>query len=106
MKTVKTLLIAATMFLGANQAMQAQAKVAHINVQELMTTMPDMKNAQAQLKQLGESYDKTYTSMATEYQTKMQKYEAEAKTVTEAINETRMKELLLRYTSAPYLLKI
>lgn len=93
MKTVKTLLIAATMFLGANQAMQAQAKVAHINVQELMTTMPDMKNAQAQLKQLGESYDKTYTSMATEYQTKMQKYEAEAKTVTEAINETRMKEM-------------
>ncbi len=93
MKTVKTLLIAAAMFLGANQAMQAQAKVAHINVQELMTTMPEMKAAQTQLQKLGESYDKDYTAMVTEYQTKMQKYEAEAKNVTEAVNQTRMKEM-------------
>ena len=93
MKTIKTLLIAAAMFLGANQAMQAQAKVAHINVQELMTTMPEMKAAQTQLQKLGESYDKDYAAMVTEYQTKMQKYEAEAKGVTEAVNQTRMKEM-------------
>ena len=43
MKQLKTLLIAAALFIGANQTISAQAKVAHIDVQELMTTMPEMK---------------------------------------------------------------
>nr|WP_294933930.1 OmpH family outer membrane protein [uncultured Flavobacterium sp.] len=93
MKQIKTLLIAAALFLGANQTISAQAKVAHIDVQELMTTMPDMKTAQAQVKKISETYDNEYKTMVTEYQTKMKKYESEAKTVTEAVNETRAKEM-------------
>ncbi|UYW00745.1 OmpH family outer membrane protein [Flavobacterium agricola] len=93
MKTIKTLFIAAVMFLGANQAMQAQSKIAHINVQELVTNLPDMKNAEAQIRKIAENYDKEYTTMATEYQTKMGKYESEAKNVTDAVNESRMREM-------------
>jgi len=93
MKTIKTLFIVAVMFLGANQAMQAQSKIAHINVQELVTTLPDMKNAEAQVRKIAENYDKEYSTMVTEYQTKMSKYESEAGSVTDAINETRMKEM-------------
>ncbi|ESU20081.1 cationic outer membrane protein OmpH [Flavobacterium cauense R2A-7] len=93
MKQLKTLLIAAALFMGANQTMSAQAKVAHIDVQELMTTMPEMKTAQAQVKKISETYDNEYKTMVTEYQNKMKKYESEATTVTEAVNETRAKEM-------------
>ena len=46
MKQLKTLLIAAALFIGASQTISAQAKIAHINVSELMTSYPDMKTAQ------------------------------------------------------------
>lgn len=93
MKQLKTLLIAAALFIGANQTISAQAKVAHIDVQELMTNMPEMKTAQAQVKKISETYDNEYKTMVTEYQNKMKKYESEATTVTEAVNETRAKEM-------------
>ncbi|ESU29503.1 cationic outer membrane protein OmpH [Flavobacterium limnosediminis JC2902] len=93
MKQLKTLLIAAALFIGANQTISAQAKVAHIDVQELMTTMPEMKTAQAQVKKISETYDNEYKTMVTEYQNKMKKYESEATTVTEVVNETRAKEM-------------
>ncbi|ESU23219.1 cationic outer membrane protein OmpH [Flavobacterium enshiense DK69] len=93
MKQLKTLLIAAALFIGANQTITAQAKVAHIDVQELMTNMPEMKTAQAQVKKISETYDNEYKTMVTEYQNKMKKYESEATTVTEAVNETRAKEM-------------
>jgi outer membrane protein len=93
MKQFKTLLIAAALFIGANQTISAQAKVAHIDVQELMTTMPEMKTAQAQVKKISETYDTEYKTMVTEYQNKMKKYESEASTVTEVVNETRAKEM-------------
>ncbi|UOK42801.1 MULTISPECIES: OmpH family outer membrane protein [Flavobacterium] len=93
MKQLKTLLIAAALFIGANQTISAQAKVAHIDVQELMTNMPEMKTAQAQVKKISETYDNEYKTMVTEYQNKMKKYESEASTVTEAVNETRAKEM-------------
>ena len=93
MKQFKTLLIAAALFIGASQTISAQAKVAHIDVQELMTNMPEMKTAQAQIKKVGETYDKEYNTMVTEYQNKMKKYESEAATAGEATNETRAKEM-------------
>jgi len=93
MKQFKSLLIAAILFIGAGQTVSAQAKVAHINVQELMTTMPDMKAANTQLENIGKTYDTQYRTMVTEYQTKIEKYEKEAATVGDAVNQTRQKEV-------------
>jgi outer membrane protein len=92
MKQIKTLLIAAALILGAN-TMNAQTKVAHIDFQGLVTKMPEMTAAKAQLDKKSKEYDTEYTAMVTEYQTKMKKYEAEAETATAAINETRAKEM-------------
>lgn len=92
MKQIKTLLIAAVMMLGASQ-MNAQAKTAHIDVNDLLSKMPEMTSAKAQLEKLSKTFDGEYSSMVTEYQTKMKKYEGEAATQTEAINETRAKEM-------------
>jgi hypothetical protein len=42
------------LFVGASQVASAQAKVAHINVSELMDASPDMKAAKAQLENLAQ----------------------------------------------------
>lgn len=93
MKQFKSLLIAAILFIGAGQTVSAQAKVAHINVQELMSTMPDMKAANTQLEKIGKTYDAEYKTMVQEYQTKIEKYEKEAPTVGDAVNQTRQTEV-------------
>ncbi|MCL9808084.1 OmpH family outer membrane protein [Flavobacterium luminosum] len=92
MKQIKTLLIAAVMMLGAS-SMNAQAKTAHIDVQELLSKMPEMTSAKAQLDKLNKTFETEYSTMVTEYQTKMRKYESEAETATKEVNETRAKEM-------------
>ena len=93
MKQIKTLLIAAILFFGANQTMNAQAKTAHVDVSEIMAKMPAMLEAQKQFEKLSGTYDADYKKMVEEYQAKLKKYEAESATVTEAINTDRSKEV-------------
>ncbi len=92
MKQVKTLVIAAVLFFGVNAA-NAQAKTAHVNVAEIMTKMPAMLDAQKQLEKLSGTYDADYKTMVDEYQNRIKKYEQEATTVSDKINEERSKEV-------------
>ena len=92
MNQIKTLVIAAIVFLGANQ-ISAQSKTAHVDVNEIMAKMPAMLDAQKQLEKLSATYDAEYKKMVEEYQGKLKKYEAEAATVTEAVNGERSKEV-------------
>lgn len=92
MKKLKTLLIAAVLFVGANQA-NAQAKTAHVDVAEIMGKMPAMLDAQKQLEKLSGTYDTEYKTMVEEFQSKVKKYETEATTVTDKVNEERSKEV-------------
>ncbi|MGO4772145.1 OmpH family outer membrane protein [Flavobacterium sp. W22_SRS_FK3] len=93
MKQIKTLLIAAVLILTANNTMNAQAKTAHVDVSEIMSKMPAMLDAQTQLQKLSGTYDAEYKKMIDEYQTKIKKYETEAATATEAVNNERSKEV-------------
>lgn len=93
MKQFKTLLIAAVLILTANNTMNAQAKTAHVDVSEIMSKMPAMLDAQNQLQKLSGTYDAEYKKMIDEYQTKIKKYEAEAATATDAVNNERSKEV-------------
>ncbi len=92
MKQFRTLLIVAVMLVGS-QAVNAQAKTAHVEVNEIITKMPAMLEGQKQLEKLSATYDTEYKTMVEAYQTLLKKYEGEATTVTEAINETRSKEV-------------
>lgn len=56
MKHFKTLAIAFVLLMSATTFATAQSKVAHIDVQKLMSEMPEMKAAQAQLKKLEQTY--------------------------------------------------
>jgi outer membrane protein len=55
--------------------------------------MPAMLDAQKQLEKLSATYDTEYKTMADEYQNKIKKYDQEASTVTDAVNQTRQTEV-------------
>lgn len=93
MKQLKSLLIAATLFIGASQAINAQAKTAHVDVNEIMEKMPAMLDGKKQLEKLSQTYTTEYNAMSTEYQAKVKKYGEEEQTVTEKVNQERIAEV-------------
>ncbi len=93
MKRLKSLLIATVLFLGTSQTISAQAKTAHVDVNEIISKMPAMLDAQKQLEKLSATYDAEYKTMAEEYQNKIKKYDQEAATVGDAVNQTRQTEV-------------
>lgn len=93
MKRLKSLLLATVLCLGTSYTMNAQAKTAHVDVNEIITKMPAMIDAQKQLEKLSGTYDAEYKTMAEEYQNKIKKYDQEASTVTDAVNQTRQTEV-------------
>lgn len=94
MKNLKSIFITTVLLVSAQFA-TAQSKVAHIDVSVLMTTMPEYKNAQAQLEKIQKSYEEEYGNMVNEFQNKMKLYQEEAESgkATEALNESRAKEM-------------
>ena len=93
MKRLKSLLIAGVLFLGTMQTMNAQAKTAHVDVNEIISKMPAVIEAKKQLEKLQATYDTEYKTMVDEYQAKIKKYDQEAETVGEAVNATRQTEV-------------
>ena len=93
MKRLKSLLLATVLFLGTSYTINAQAKTAHVDVNELISKMPAMIDSQKQLEKLQATYDGEYKTMAEEYQNKIKKYDQESATVTDAVNQTRQQEV-------------
>lgn len=93
MKQFKTLLFAALLFVGATSFTNAQSKIAHINTNELIEAMPQMKTAKAELEKLSKAYEAQIQEMATEYQNKLKQYQAEVDTKTEEENSKRAQEV-------------
>ena len=92
MRHLKLVLAALLLWIGTTNA-NAQ-KIAHIDVQKIMTEMPEFKAGQAQLKKLYATYQKEFKEMQDAYQTKLKKYQSESKTVSEQENQKRVKELM------------
>ena len=93
MKHFKTLLFAAALIIGSTSFMNAQSKVAHINTQDLIEAMPEMKSAKAELEKLAKTYETDIQTMATELQNKVKQYDAEASTKTDEENQKRIEEV-------------
>jgi outer membrane protein len=92
MKNVKKLFVAVVL-IAATGFVNAQSKVAHINVQELLAAMPEMLAAQAELKKLQSTYSADLESSMTEFQNKATQYQNEAASKTREENEKRALEL-------------
>ena len=93
MRQFKSLLFAAVLFIGATSFTMAQTKIAHINTNELIEAMPEMKTAKTDLEKLGKTYEAAIQDMAKDYQNKMKQYQAEAETKTDEENAKRAEEV-------------
>jgi outer membrane protein len=92
MKLFKNLLLVSALFF-AFAITQAQSKVAHINTEELVSSMPETKQMQEELKKVAAAYDSEYKSQGSSLQAKLKKYGAEAATQTDTENAKREAEV-------------
>jgi outer membrane protein len=93
MKKLKMVAAAVVLFIAATSFVQAQSKIAHINVTDLLSQMPEMKAAQAELKKLEETYRADIQSSLDELKNKLTQYNNEASAMSEEENQKRALEL-------------
>jgi outer membrane protein len=84
---------ATTLFIVGSFYAEAQSKVAHINTQELVESMPEMITAKSELEKLAKTYETDIQAMATELQNKIKQYDAESSTKTDEENGKRLQEV-------------
>ena len=92
MKSVLKLITIAFLTLAPLSAF-AQSNVAHINVQQLISEMPEVIAAQNELAKLEKDYTTQIDNAFKEFQTKAQSYSADAANQTDVTNQARQKEL-------------
>lgn len=92
MKQVKTTFLIAIIALGFTQFAQAQ-KIAHINLDEVVASMPEAKTMQADMEKLGKTYESEIKSASTALKAKYDKYTAEEKSKTPEENQQRAMEV-------------
>ena len=93
MKQMKKVAVAVILFIAATSFVQAQSKIAHINVTDLLSQMPEMKAAQAELKKLEETYRADIQSSLDELKNKLTQYNNEASSMSQEENQKRALEL-------------
>lgn len=93
MKHLKKIAVALVLFVAASSFVNAQSKVAHIDVQKLLADMPEMKAAESELKKLSETYQADIQGSMTALQNKYTLYKNEAAGKTEEENQKRAVEL-------------
>lgn len=91
MKLLKQLFTAALLMVST--ASFAQSKVAHIEVQKLISEMPEVMAAQKEIAELEKTYSTDLENSVKEYQAKAQTYAADAENKSEIINQKRRTEL-------------
>ncbi len=93
MKQVKKIAVALVLFVAASSFVNAQSKIAHIDVQKLLSEMPEMKSAESELKKLSETYQADIQASMTELRNKFQQYNSEAASKSKEENDKRATEL-------------
>lgn len=94
MKHMKKVFVTIVLVLGMISIMQAQeSKVAHINTQALIESMPSYIAANADIERTKKKYQAQLTEMETELQKTSKRYGREVTIVTEETNISRQKEV-------------
>lgn len=91
MKNVRRLVLSIALVLGMGTMAMAQ-KIAHIDSQKLLTDMPEMKSAQAQIQKLEQTYTNDIQASLKEYQAKAQAFQNEINALTEEQLRARQAE--------------
>ena len=72
----------------------AQVKIAHVNTAEILDAMPDKSKAEKSLEKYYGELQSQLETMAKEYQTKMQDYEANQATMSNLVKQSKEKEIV------------
>jgi outer membrane protein len=89
-RPVLVIALCAVMSIGFSQV---NAKLGYIDSNELLEMMPGKDSIQTALQEYGKSLENQLTAMYTEYQTKVQDYQANSRTMSDIIRQTKEKEL-------------
>lgn len=87
---MKKFIIAALMALPMSLFAQ---KVAHVNVNDIITAMPEYTAAQTEMQTTSKQYEDEFKRMQDELQTKYEDYQKNAQTLPEAVRTRRETEL-------------
>lgn len=90
LKSICLVVLCIAVFTGA----QAQtAKFGHINSAELLSLMPEIKDADKQLQSFGIQLESQLKTMTTEYQAKVSDYQTNEVTMADAVKQTKVREI-------------
>jgi len=92
MKNVLKIAVVGVAFVVSSFTASAQ-KVAHINLDSLITLMPESKVAQQAVQDYAKQLEQQVTAMQTELQTKYEAYQAGSKDMAEVVRASKEKEL-------------
>ena len=92
-KLFKVLFLGVALFVMSGVA-NAQVKIAHVNSAEVLDAMPDKAKAEKNLEKYYGELQSQLETMAKEYQTKMQDYEANQATMSNLVKQSKEKEIL------------
>ena len=92
-KMFKVLFLGIALFVMSGVA-QAQVKIAHVNTAEILDAMPDTAKAEKDLEKYYGELQSQLQTMAQEYQTKMQDYEANQATMSNLVKQSKEKEII------------
>jgi outer membrane protein len=91
-KALKITLVIALCLVGYVRS-NAQAKFGHINSAELLSMMPEIKDADKKLQDFGASLEAQLKTMTNEYQTKVQDYQSKEASMADPIKQSKIKEI-------------
>ena len=93
MKSINTFLFTLALLIGFMNTAHAQSKIAHIDTQAFIESMPSYQDAVSQIKKIEQTYQAEIDDLLKETQNKNERYKAEAPTKTDEENQIRMQEL-------------
>ena len=92
-RVFKVLFLGVALFVMSGVA-QAQVKIAHVNTADVLDAMPDKAKAEKSLEKYYGELQSQLETMAKEYQTKMQDYEANQATMSNLVKQSKEKEII------------
>ena len=92
-KLFKVLFLGVALFVMSGMA-QAQVKIAHVNTAEILDAMPEKATAEKAMEKYYGELQSQLETMAKEYQTKMQDYEANQATMSNLVKQSKEKEII------------
>ena len=93
MKKILISLIVLTFILSGSTLMAQTQKIGHINLQELITAMPESDSAQAKLQKSAKEMDSNYQQMQVEFNKKYEEYNKTSKELNDLVKSTKEAEL-------------